>query len=170
MCCIHFKQCGQYFEVYLGWLFLASRPFPRCPGHCFRACSPHDSVSLHSITTWSRPLLSSSVCLSFNLKRQRALAHALFHSFSSSMRASLSLNPESFTRRFAMIPCAAGSVFQTVDVMMNAPENASNFDWAFIFVNSSQQTSSDAEDRSIIRCANCRSIARKFFVRGPTHI
>jgi hypothetical protein len=86
------------------------------------------------------------------------------------MRASLSLNPESFTRRFAMIPCAAGSVFQTVDVMMNAPENASNFDWAFIFVNSSQQTSSDAEDRSIIRCANCRSIARKFFVRGPAHI
>jgi hypothetical protein len=76
------------------------------------------------------------------------------------MRASLSLNPESFTRRFAMIPCAAGSGFQTVDVMMNAPNNASNFDWAYIFVNSSQQTSSDAEDRSTIRCANCRCTVR----------
>ena len=167
-------QCYQYFEVYLGWLFLASCPFSRRPGHCFRACSPYDSVSLHSLTTvhahHSRPLLSSRVCLSFNFKRQGAPAQELSHSFSSSMRASLSLHPESFVRRFAMIPCAAGSVFQTVDVMMNAPDNASNFDWAFIFVNSSQQTSSDSEDRSIIRCANCRSIARKFFVRGPTHI
>lgn len=72
-----------------------------------------------------------------------------------SMRASLSLNPESFARRFAMTPCAAGSVFQTVDVIMNAPDNASNFDWAFIYVNSSRQTSSDAEDRGIIRCTNC---------------
>jgi hypothetical protein len=83
--------------------------------------------------------------------------------FASLMRASLSLNPDSFTRRFAMIPCAAGSIFQTVDVMMNTPSNTSNSDWGVIFVNSSQQKLSDVEDGNIIRCKNCRSVTRTLF-------
>jgi hypothetical protein len=72
------------------------------------------------------------------------------------MRASLSLNPESFTRRFAAIPCAAGSAFQAVDVLMNTPLHQTNFDWGTMFVKPSQHGPGDDDDGNVTRCRNCR--------------
>jgi hypothetical protein len=79
------------------------------------------------------------------------------------MRASLSLNPESFTRRFAAIPCAAGSAFQAVDVLMNTPVQQTNFDWGTIFVKPSKQEPGDDDDRNVTRCRNCRYKTTFFF-------
>ena len=75
----------------------------------------------------------------------------------SFIHASLSLNPKSFARRFTAIPCAAGSAFQAMDVLLNGLNNGSEFDWGLMFVTPSQQNSSDDDEgRSVYKCKNCR--------------
>ncbi len=72
------------------------------------------------------------------------------------MRASLSLNPSSFTRRLSVIPCAAGDVFQAVDVNMHAHSDHSLVDWGTAFVSPSQENATDGSDDGVITCRNCR--------------
>ena len=57
--------------------------------------------------------------------------------------------------------CAAGSAFHVVDVMLSKPNNRSEFDWGRMFVNPSQQNSSDSgEGYTGYKCLNCRCNSR----------
>lgn len=81
------------------------------------------------------------------------------------MRASLSLNPKSFASRFAVIPCAAGDLFQAVDVNMHSPQIDTLVDWGTSFVSPSQENADDDPGDHLIRCRNCR-----FFVFLIAHM
>lgn len=168
--CISAAFFSWYFDD-AGGVFFTSCPFSRGPSNCDWTGNAYDSVSCfacYSFHAWFHLNFGYGELLVFGSQSIFKLAASdekpsLTLRSSSYMFASLSLNPESFSRRFAVVPCAAGSSFQAVDVMMNTPTHVSNFDWGSMFVKPSQQSSFDHEDangnENITRCKNCRLAA-----------
>ena len=159
-------------KIFLGRLFFASGFVTWLSRHRSGAGRLHPSVS--SIT---QPLCNqlyydagnNAVCYvlfqqwqKVNRDHQPALTRFIPHSF---MRASLSLNPKSFANRFALIPCAAGDLFQAVDVNMHSPQIDTIVDWGTSFVSPSQENADDDPGDHLIRCRNCR-----FFVFLIAHM
>ena len=85
---------------------------------------------------------------------------AVSHSLRSFIRASLSMNPDSFIDRFTAIPCAVGSAFEAVDLNIERRNDELIWEMTSVSASQSQEDGGEHHDNHPFKCRNCRFVNR----------